>query len=131
MAVLRLPFVYGRDSKGNYPFLVKIAERTPVFPDIKNERSMLYIENLAEFIRKMIDSGRGGLFFPQNGEYVTTAQMVKQIGRAKGKKIYLWSILNPLVWLASRMPGKIGRLTNKAFGSLTVDQALSGQQEYC
>ena len=65
------------------------------------------------------------MFFPQNQEYVTTAQMVRQIGRMKGRRIYLWRVLNPLVWLVSAVPGKIGRLTKKAFGSLTVDRALS------
>ena len=125
VAILRLPMVYGKDSKGNYPLLAKMAQVTPVFPNIKNQRSMLYVENLAEFIRQLVESGEGGLYFPQNAEYVTTARMVQLIGAAKGKKIRLWSILNPAVWLASKVPGKIGNLANKAFGSLTVDMALS------
>ena len=130
VAVLRLPFIYGKGSKGNYPLLAKIAGMTPIFPNIKNERSMLYIENLTELIRQLIDSGQGGLFFPQNQEYVTTAQMVRQIGRMKGRRIYLWRALNPLVWFASIVPGKIGRLTKKAFGSLAVDRRLSQPQGY-
>lgn len=127
VAVLRLPFVYGKDSKGNYPLLAKIADKTPIFPDIRNERSMLYIENLAEFIRMLVETGMGGLFFPQNAEYVTTADMVRLIGAAKGRKIRLWRILNPFVWLASKVPGKIGTLADKAFGSLSVERALSDE----
>lgn len=125
VAVLRLPMVYGRESRGNFPFLVKLAEKMPVFPNVANERSMIYVENLAEFLRLLIEDGRGGLFFPQNESYVTTAQMVKAIGEAKEKKILLWKILNPLVALASKMPGKIGKLADKAFGSLTIDKKLS------
>ena len=125
VAILRLPMVYGKNSKGNYPLLVKLAEKTPIFPKINNQRSMLYVENLAEFIRQLAEQGDGGLFFPQNEEYTTTARMVQQIGAVKGKKIHLWSILNPAVWLASKVPGKIGALANKAFGSLTIEQELS------
>ncbi len=125
VAILRLPFVYGKGCKGNYPLLVKLAEKLPVFPDIGNERSMLYIENLTEFVRQIIDKGQGGLFFPQNGEYVTTARMVAQIGQAKGKKVRLVKWLCPLVVLAGKMPGKIGKLADKAFGSLTIDRSLS------
>ena len=129
VAVLRLPMVYGRNSRGNFSALVKLAEKLPVFPDIKNERSMIYVENLAEFLRLLIENGRGGLFFPQNSEYVTTAQLVKAIGAAEGKRIFLWKALNPFVKLASRMPGKIGGLANKAFGSVTIDRELSGSLE--
>ncbi len=125
VAIVRLPMVYGKGSKGNYPLLEKIAGKTPVFPNISNQRSMLYIENLTEFIRLLIESGEGGIFFPQNREYVTTAEMVQLIGAANRKKIYLWKVLNPFVWLASKVPGKIGALANKAFGSLTVDEDLS------
>ena len=51
--------------------------------------------------------------------------MVQAIGAARGKRIRLWKLLNPLVSLAARMPGRIGGMANKAFGSLTVDQELS------
>ena len=127
VAVVRTPMVYGKGSKGNFPMLVKLAGKLPVFPDIRNERSMIYVENLAEFIRLLIENGKGGIFFPQNAEYVTTAQMVKAIGEAKGKNIRLLGALNPFVKLASKMPGKIGGLANKAFGSLTIDRELSNR----
>ncbi|MBQ8232132.1 MAG: NAD-dependent epimerase/dehydratase family protein [Lachnospiraceae bacterium] len=125
VAVLRPPMVYGKNSKGNYPLLAKLAGIVPVFPDILNERSMLYIENLAEFIRLLVESGKGGIYFPQNAEYTTTSQMVKAIAAVKGKKVRLGKALNPLVMLGSYIPGKIGGLVNKAFGSITIDQELS------
>ncbi len=120
VAIVRSPMVYGKGSKGNFPLLVKLAEKLPVFPDVKNERSMIYIDNLAEFLRQLIESGQGGIYLPQNAEYVTTAEMVKAIGAAKGRTIHLVKVLNPLVKLVSKMPGKIGGMVNKAFGSLTI-----------
>ena len=125
VAVLRPPMIYGPGCRGNYPLLSKMAGKLPVFPDICNERSMLYIENLAEFVRRLADSGRGGVFFPQNREYVSTSQLVNMIAKARGKKLYLWKILNPLVAIAARMPGKIGGIVKKAFGSMTIDLLLS------
>lgn len=125
VAILRLPFVYGNGCKGNYVTLSKIAKKLPAFPSVRNERSMLYIENLNEFLRLLLDDGGGGLFFPQNPEYCSTAEMVQAIGEANGRKLYLWGILNPFVKLAAKCPGRIGRLINKAFGSLTYDCSLS------
>ncbi|MBQ2802459.1 MAG: NAD-dependent epimerase/dehydratase family protein [Lachnospiraceae bacterium] len=127
VAVLRPPMIYGKNSKGNFPLLVKLADKLPVFPAIDNQRSMLYVENLAEFVRLVIEQQRGGILFPQNEEYVTTAKMVQSIGEVRGKRILLWKVLKPLVYLAAKMPGKIGGLVNKAFGSLTIDKALSVQ----
>lgn len=132
VAILRLPMVYGRGSKGNYPLLARLAGRLPFFPDVRNQRSMIYIENLCEFIRQRIEEGKGGLYFPQNPEYTATSRMVREIAAARGKKVRLLKIMNPLVALASRMPGKVGSMANKAFGSLTVDMGMSGDVEsYC
>lgn len=137
VAVLRPPLIYGKGSKGNYPVLEKLAEKLPLFPAIENKRSMLYIENLAEFIRQLLEKGEGGLFFPQNSEYVTTAQLVRLIAAAKGKRLRLCRFLNPFVRFASKLPGgngglcgKVRGLCNKAFGSLTVDGALSCPKGY-
>lgn len=132
LSILRLPMVYGRGSKGNYPMLAKLAAKLPFFPNVQNQRSMIYIENLCEFIRQRIEDGQGGLYFPQNAEYTSTARMVQEIAAAHGKKVHLLKVMNPLAALASRMPGKIGAMANKAFGSLTYDRSMSGDMEsYC
>ncbi len=130
--ILRLPMVYGPGSKGNYKVLAKIAGKTPVFPTAENQRSMIYIDNLCECIRQAIDGEKEGIIYPQNREYVSTPQMVQEIARTRGKRVHLVKALNPLVRLMSHMPGKIGKLTNKAFGSLCIDQNLSSDRvEYC
>ncbi len=56
VVILRPPMIYGKGSKGNYPKLAKVARILPFFPDIDNQRSMLHIDNLCEFIRLMIDN---------------------------------------------------------------------------
>lgn len=128
VCILRPPMIYGPGSKGNYPLLSKLAKKLPVFPDIKNERSMLFIENLCFFVKQSIDENKSGIFFPQNSEYVSTSQMVKEIANVNGKNIRLTKLLNPLVLLASRIPGKIQQLCNKAFGSITYEKDCSINQ---
>lgn len=125
VAIVRPPMVYGKGSKGNFPLLAKLAGMTFLFPEVKNERSMIYIENLAEFFRLLVEKGCGGIFLPQNSEYVNTSQMVALLRRAMGKRMHLCSILGFCVKLCSKLPGKVGRLVNKAFGSLTIDLAVS------
>ncbi|KMM36745.1 NAD-dependent epimerase/dehydratase family protein [Guptibacillus hwajinpoensis] len=125
VAIIRPPMIYGKNSKGNYPLLAKLAKKLPVFPDVKNERSMLFINNLCEFIRLIIDNKENGTFFPQNKEYVKTSELVKLIAMCHGKKIWITSLLNVFVRLIGYIPGKPSELVNKAFGNLVYDKSLS------
>lgn len=126
VAVLRPPMIYGKGSKGNYPTLAKLARKLPIFPDVDNERSMLYVGNLCEFLCQLMLSGEDGIYFPQNAEYTKTSEMVKEIRAvAGGKKIVETKALNPAVKVGQKVPGKIGGLVDKAFGNLTYDQKLS------
>lgn len=125
VAIIRPPMIYGKGSKGNYPKLVKAAEKLPLFPDIDNERSMLHIDNLCEFIKLMIDNEERGLLFPQNSEYVKTSEMVKLIAEANGKKIRLVKVFNGILKL---MALKVG-LLNKVFGNLIYEQGMSDYKE--
>ena len=128
IAIIRPPMIYGRGSKGNYPVLSKLAKKLPVFPKIANERSMLYIENLCEFIRLLVKNNDQGIFFPQNEEYASTAEIVKNIN----PRIKTLSIMNVAIFVGSKIPGKIKGLCNKAFGNLVYDKSLSKYSDnYC
>lgn len=125
VTVLRPPMIYGRGSKGNYPVLSGMAAKLPVFPNVDNERSMLYIENLCEFLCQIMVRGYGGIFWPQNGEYSRTSDVVRMIAEVKSHGMFVSRLFNPAVKLASVMPGKIGSLANKAFGNLSYDMSMS------
>lgn len=125
VTVLRPPMIYGKGSKGNYRTLAKLAKNLPFFPDVKNERSMLYIENLCEFLYQVVIGNKGGIYWPQNAEYSRTSGMVKMIATVSGHKIVVSRGWNWTVVIASRIPGKIGGMANKAFGSLIYDQSMS------
>ena len=113
VVILRPPMIYGKGSKGNFPILEKFAAKAPVFPKVENKRSMLYIGNLVEFVRLMIENEESGIFWPQNAEYSNTSEIVKMIAEAKGKKIVLIPGLEWLLKLMSRFTGMV----DKAFGN--------------
>lgn len=121
VVILRPPMIYGPGSKGNYPVLSRLAGMLPVFPLVENRRSMLYIGNLAEFVRLMIENKERGIFWPQNAQYSNTSRLVAMIAEAKGKKIRL---LKGFTW-ALKLLSHVTGLVNKAFGSLCYDMQLS------
>lgn len=128
VAILRPPMIYGKGCKGNYRAMAALAKKLPIFPKVENRRSMLYIENLAEFVRLIIDDRAEGVFCPQNAEYTNTSQMVRLIARANGKTL-------PLVpgfgW-ALQCLRPVSGAVDKAFGSLCYDPALSAYpKNYC
>lgn len=125
VTVLRPPMIYGRNSKGNYPVLAKMAKKLPIFPKVNNLRSVLYIDNLCEFVRQVIEQERGGIFFPQNSEPMNTGRLVKEIAEVHGHRIWVSRILTPAVWVGKMIPGKIGGMCRKAFGSSYYDPIMS------
>lgn len=129
VVILRPPMIYGQGAKGNYPMLAKMAKKLPVFPDIRNERSMLYVENLCRFIELMIENEESGIFFPQNKDYVLTSEMVAKIAEVHGNKIHMTKIFNPILLFIGKIGGKFGGLVNKAFGNLVYEQEMSFYKE--
>ncbi|WP_201319218.1 NAD-dependent epimerase/dehydratase family protein [Paenibacillus sp. EPM92] len=121
VVILRPPMIYGKGSKGNYSKLSKAAQILPLFPDINNERSMLHIDNLCEFIRLMVDNEERGFFFPQNSEYVNTSKLVRLIAEAHGKKIKLTKVFNPAIKVMGLRLG----IVNKVFGNLVYEKKMS------
>ncbi len=130
--ILRPPMIYGKGSKGNYPVLSKIARKLPVFPNVDNQRSMLYIENLCEFLCQVMlvkeIKENAVVLMPQNNEWIKTSAMVKEINKVYGREIRELSMLRPVISLGAKMPGKIGKLINKAFGNSCYAYNLSNYE---
>ena len=121
VAILRCPMIYGPGCKGNFPLLAKIARTLPFFPAFENRRSVLYVGNLAEFVAKLVECGKGGMYFPQNKEYMSTSQTVFELAKGQGKSIHLSRALAPFARIACR---KVDA-AKKAFGNLYYDMNIS------
>lgn len=114
VCILRPPMVYGKGCKGNFQTVVKLVKKSPIFPNVKNERSMIYIDNLSAFIKLSIDNGLSGVYFPQNRFYVCTLDMAKYIANSLNRKCCFEYLTGGIVCvLRLFFP-----MAKKAFGSL-------------
>jgi len=125
VVVLRPPMIYGKGSKGNYPVLSKLAKTLPIFPDIRNERSMLYIDNLSEFLCQIMIRKERGIFWPQNAEYSNTCELVRMIAYFHHHKLINSKIWNWGIYLLSNISCQSNKVVTKAFGSLIYDKEMS------
>lgn len=101
VCILRPPMIYGPGNKGNLPRLGWLATKIPCFPAWHNKRSMIHVNNLAEFVRNIIIRKMSGTFFPQNKEYADTVEIVRHFAKENNHKLFISKIFNPLVWLGS------------------------------
>lgn len=124
VAIIRPPMIYGKGCKGNYNSLKSISLKYPIFPKVSNRRSMLYIDNLSEFILQILYKNADGVFFPQNKELVNTTEWVKLISLEHGKKVYASRFLGFCARIGKHIPF-IKNYCIKAFGDSYYDPMMS------
>jgi UDP-glucose 4-epimerase len=121
VSIFRSPIIYGNKAKGNFNKLLKFILNYRFFPDINNQRSMLYVDNLCIFFREVIDKQLSGVFFPQNSDYINSTQIAKIASNITNKKILITKIFNPIIKNLNFS------LFNKLFGTLIIDKSLNIQ----
>lgn len=125
VSIMRPPVIYGPGCKGNFPKLLKLAKYALIFPNIENRRSMIYIDNFTECVRLVINNASGGIFFPQNEEYVATKDVIADYRKIKGKIIFMMPVPVFVCKILSR-----NKSFNKAFASKIYAKDLSSCREY-
>ena len=128
-AIIRPPMIYSEYAPENFELLCKFAVKSPIFPKLYNEQSMIYADNLCELLRLIIDNQAGGIYYPQEKEFIHTSKLVKDISYASGKRMLITGIFNPIL---KKMSGRV-RFVRKAFGNVIYDKSLSNHfdWEYC
>lgn len=121
VCILRPCMIYGPNAKGNFPRLAKLACKTPIFPCWHNKRSMLYIDNLAEFVKQAVLRELSGTYYPQNRELADTVEIIRFFAKAAGHRIWITKLLNPFVWLGSFVLQPL----NKMFATYYYDPEMS------
>ena len=121
VCILRPCMIYGPNAKGNFPRLAKLACKTPVFPEWHNKRSMLYIDNLAEFVKQAIERELEGTFYPQNRELADTVEIIRFFAKEVGHKVWITRLFNSFIWLGSFILQPI----NKMFATYYYDPKMS------
>ena len=127
VAVLRPPMVYGKNCRGNFQTMKKLVEKSPVFPAVKNRRSMVSIHNLCSFVRLAVDEQLSGVFFPQNAEPVSTTEMARILARCLGRRVWF----SRAAGLAVTMLATVYPTARKAFSSLTYEGCEQHGYRYC
>lgn len=119
VTVVRPPMVYGKGCPGNFSRLVKLIEHVHCFPNVKNERSAIYITNLCSFLYQIVYRPMSGVFVPQNSEYLSSLDIAIII--SKKKRIIL---LKGIRWIIYGMMPVIKPIS-KMFGNYRYPLDLS------
>ena len=128
VSILRLPLVYGEGVKGNLNrLLMLVRSGVPLpFKMIRNQRSMIGLDNLIDLIILCIDhpAAAGKTFLVSDGEDLSTPDLINHIAHSMGRSARLFPMSISLLRLLGRILNRkeeINRLTN----SLIIDNQFT------
>ena len=123
VAFVRPPSVYGKGCRGGYiTGFTSIARRLPVIPCAYEnvKQSFIYIDNLSELVRLVIEKNKAGVFCPQDDKSVSANELLRTITDGIGRKYRSSWLLGFGVRLLHFIP-----LVNKAYGGVEYSKTLS------
>ena len=131
--ILRLPLIYGRGARGNFPKLVEAvrARRRLPLAWVQNRRSLLYLGNLVEAIEATLvcPVAPAGVHFVTDSEAVSTPDLIRAIAAAWKVKPRLYGVPVPILRMAAGLVGKgavIARLVDSLEGDSASFRAATG-----
>ena len=126
VVIIRPPLVYGPNVKANFLNLVKLADTGVPLPfgAINNKRSMVYVENLVDFIIKCVvnPAAANQTFLISDGDDLSLKRLLRMMRTALGRPARLLSIPSVLFRIAGRLTGKAA-VVDRLVGDLRVDSA--------
>lgn len=128
VAIVRPPSVYGKDCKGGYiNGFKKIAQFLPLIPRAYEDakQSFIYIDNLSECVRIIIENHLSGTFCPQDDEIPSANRLFEVICSGVGKKYRASRVLGFCLQMLSFVP-----LVNKAYGGISYSKERSAIPGY-
>jgi len=124
VVVVRPPLVYGPGVKANFRNLMRWVNRGLPLPfgAIRNRRSLVAIDNLADVIARCLDhpSAARETFLVSDDDDLSTPDLLRRVARSLGRTARLIPVPAPLLVLGARAIGK-GDLARRLCGSLQVD----------
>jgi nucleoside-diphosphate-sugar epimerase len=107
LVIVRPPQVYGSGVRGNFLRLMKLVDRAlPIpLPKRKNRRSLLGVENLADFLVHCVDNrnAAGQAFLVKDSEDLSTRELIQQLAHLLGRPARLVPVPEPLIRLAATL----------------------------
>jgi len=130
VVIIRPPLVYGAGAKGNFSMLLKLVKLgIPLpFDSINNKRSLVGIDNLVDLINVCIkhEGAKNQIFLVSDDYDMSTAQLIRQIGRSLGKPAMLIPFPQFLLKFLLKIIGK-AEIAQRICGSLQVDISKTKQ----
>lgn len=124
LVIIRPPLVYAANAPGNFKRLLKlVASGIPLpFAMIDNQRSMIALENLVDFIVTCCrhPAAANETFLISDTEDVSIGEMMRLLGKGMNKKVLLLPAPAGLLRLGARLLGRQGLYTQLCC-SLQVD----------
>lgn len=123
VAFVRPPSVYGKGCKGGYiTGFKKIAQMLPVIPRAYENacQSFIYIDNLSECVRLIVENHLSGVFCPQDDEIPNANRLLEVICKSIGKTYRSSRLLGICLQLLRFIP-----LVKKAYGGIEYSRTLS------
>lgn len=128
IVVVRLPLVYGSEVKGNLLRLKKLINSGLPLPFalIKNQRSLIGIDNLIDLLIKCINhpNAAGKVFLASDDEHLSTPELIKYMASAMGKPSRIFPIPIYILKFLSKILGKQNEI-DRLLGSLRVDNTYA------
>lgn len=123
IVIIRPPNVFGKNCKGGYiSGFWSIVSRLPAlpyaYPGIK--QSTIYIDNLCELIRLIIESKSSGCFMPQDETPVSAIELMTAIADSAGLRKRKSRILGIGIYLLSFLP-----VVKKAYGGVAYSEEMT------
>jgi len=126
VVIIRSPLVYGVGVRANFLSMMQwVNKGIPLpFGSIHNKRSLVALDNLVSFIIHCIEHPKAAneVFLISDGEDVSTTELLQQVAKAFGKKIFLLPVPVGLMRFFAKLLGKED-VANRLFGSLQVDSS--------
>lgn len=102
IVIVRPPLVYGPNAPGNFGALTRIVRRgwpLPLGAVTQNRRSLVARDNLVDLLVTCADHAAAAnqTFLVSDGEDLSTADLLRRLGRAMGRPARLWPV--PTAWL--------------------------------
>jgi nucleoside-diphosphate-sugar epimerase len=130
VVIVRPPLVYGPGVKANFLRLMKLAARgIPLpLPETRNRRSLLGVENLADFLVRCVDHARAAnqTFLVSDGEDLSTRKLVVLLAHALGRTARFLPLPASAVRLVAKALGKEAAI-DRLLGSLSLNSSKARQ----
>ncbi len=123
VSIIRPPNVYGKNCKGNYISLYKsVISKLPIVPYAYQnvKQSVIFIDNLCELVKLIIDNQDGGLFMPQDDKAVSAVELIQSIADGIEKKVYFSKFFGIIIKLFRFIP-----ILKKAYGGVCYSDEVS------